>query len=119
MANRLEHEVIGAIVGGAVANLNKGEANKAVINVVTGAVVGKYVARLPDILEPAAHPNHRNFFHSWLFLGTLGAGMYELWKWEPEETHEKIFKWGLLIAGSAYASHLLRDSLTPKGLPIA
>lgn len=118
MANRLEHEIIGAITGGAFAALNKDDANKYAVNMATGAALGKYAARLPDILEPALHPNHRKFFHSWLFLGAVGTGMYQLYQWNPEEGHKKVFKWGLMIAGAAYASHLLRDSLTPKGLPL-
>ena len=118
MASRIEHELIGAFAGGALATLNKDEANPHAVNVVTGAVIGKYAARLPDMLEPASHPNHRNFLHSWVFLGALGVGMYNLIKWKPEEGYEKLLKWCALIAGAAYASHLLRDSITAKGLPL-
>lgn len=30
---------------------------------------------LPDVLEPAVHPNHRKFFHSVTFAVALGFGM--------------------------------------------
>ncbi|MFC4349598.1 metal-dependent hydrolase [Kordiimonas lipolytica] len=118
MASRIEHEFIGAFAGGVFATFNNDEANPHAVNVATGALLGKYAARLPDMFEPASHPNHRNFFHSWVFLGTLGVGMYKLTKWEPKEGYEKVLKWFVLIAGVAYASHLLRDSITPKGLPL-
>ena len=118
MANRAEHDFIGMIFGAGVTLLNEDEADKRVINPLTGALLGKYASRLPDILEPASHPNHRAFFHSWVFFGILGLGMYKTWKWEAEDTSQKILKWALLVGGVAFASHLLRDSLTKKSLPV-
>ncbi|WCL55545.1 metal-dependent hydrolase [Gimibacter soli] len=118
MANRVEHEIIGAIAGGTVAALNNDAKDQYAVNFAAGAFLGKVAARLPDLLEPAIHPNHRGFFHSWLFLSVLGAGMVKLWEWEPEATNQKVLKWALLVTGAAYASHLLRDSITPKSLPI-
>ncbi len=118
MANRLEHEIIGALTGGIITLFNKGEAHKGIINPFTGMLVGKYAALLPDVFEPAFHPNHRKFFHSWMFLSLVGLSLYNAWKTKPVTTAKQIGKWFLLIGGAAYASHLLRDSITPKGLPL-
>jgi hypothetical protein len=30
---------------------------------------------VPDLIEPAIHPHHRQFFHSWLFAGALAYGV--------------------------------------------
>ena len=75
-------------------------------------------ARLPDILEPAYHPNHRQFFHSLTCAGLLVGGMYHLYKWETEDEFEKFLRFAGLVAGGSYLIHLLCDSRTPKGLPI-
>lgn len=74
---------------------------------------------LPDILEPALNPNHRQFFHSFGFAGFLGYGLYQLHqKWQPQDEVEKVVKNVALIAGSAYLIHLAMDSTTPKSLPL-
>jgi membrane-bound metal-dependent hydrolase YbcI (DUF457 family) len=118
MANRAEHEFWGAIAGGTVATFNK-DASKWVANPVTGAFIGQIAGRLPDILEPATSPNHRSFFHSWLFLGILGFGLFITYKWKPQSKWEKAFRLFILIIGGAYVSHLALDSLTKRSLPIA
>jgi membrane-bound metal-dependent hydrolase YbcI (DUF457 family) len=74
---------------------------------------------LPDILEPAFNPNHRQFFHSFGFAGLLGYCLYQLHqKWQPQDDDEKLIKNVALIAGSAYLIHLAMDSTTPKSLPL-
>ncbi|MBL1141596.1 MAG: metal-dependent hydrolase [Proteobacteria bacterium] len=75
-------------------------------------------AKLPDILEPALHPNHRQFFHSLGFAGLVGYGMYELYKWETEDDLEKVLRLAGLAIGGSYLIHLFCDSTTPKGLPV-
>ena len=75
-------------------------------------------AKLPDMIEPALHPNHRQFFHSLGFAGLLGYGMYELYKWETEDELEKLLRLAGLAIGGSYLIHLLCDARTPKGLPI-
>jgi len=73
---------------------------------------------LPDKVEPACHPNHRQFFHSYAFMCILGYGMYRTWKWETENEGETWVKMALLSIGGAYLVHLLMDAGTPKGLPV-
>ena len=68
---------------------------------------------LPDIIEPAKHYTHRNYFHSkrflkinyYLLLPTLLIGFFINW----------IFYLFFLIIG--YTSHLWLDSTTKMGLP--
>lgn len=76
------------------------------------AVVGGVVGVLPDVLEPATHPNHRQFFHSVCFgSGVLYAthGPHRE-KWDPES---QAF---LQMLSYAYISHLGADALTPNGI---
>ena len=86
-------------------------------------------ARIPDILEPAINPNHRDFFHSIVFGGLLGYAGYKIWedlqerrrkrkllnidKMELIEIGEIFF---LILIGSVLL-HLILDAFTPKGLP--
>lgn len=75
-------------------------------------------ARLPDIIEPAFHPNHRQFFHSLGFAGLVGYGIFRLYEWETEDELEIILRIAGMAIGGSYLIHLLCDSTTPKGLPI-
>lgn len=73
---------------------------------------------LPDLLEPAIHPNHRQFFHSIMFAGMVSYGVYKTYKWHPEEPRLQLLRWALLIAGGAYLTHLAMDGFTTKSLPL-
>lgn len=73
---------------------------------------------LPDILEPALHPNHRKFFHSWAVVGLLGCGMYRLYDWQPEDGWDRSIRVAGLALGAAYLAHLARDAFTTKSLPL-
>ncbi|WP_040508679.1 metal-dependent hydrolase [Leptospira wolffii] len=72
-----------------------------------GAIGGK----LPDIFEPADHPNHRQGAHSVAFISPSYVSFQELKKKYPE--------WEVIIDPllAGYASHLLLDSETPMGIP--
>ena len=72
---------------------------------------------LPDILEPAVHPNHRQFFHSVPFALALAYGIRCAYKWKTESDWERLARVVLLIGGAAYLGHLVRDAFTAKGLP--
>lgn len=73
---------------------------------------------LPDSIEPALNPNHRQFFHSLTFAAGIGVGLYKLYKWQPEAETDKLLKAVLLVAGGAYLVHLAMDGATPKSLPL-
>lgn len=90
---------------------------------------GAAVSRLPDILEPAVHPNHRAFFHSFAFGAVLGFGAVRIVKKIKEKRAQRraigieqisgseIFLGLLLIAIIVFLLHLLMDGFTKKGLP--
>jgi membrane-bound metal-dependent hydrolase YbcI (DUF457 family) len=70
------------------------------------------------MIEPAlGNPNHRQFFHSFVVLGSLSAGMHKVYHWEPQDEVEKIIRGVLLVGGAAYLSHLALDALASRSLP--
>ncbi|MEC5387744.1 metal-dependent hydrolase [Uliginosibacterium sp. H3] len=77
-----------------------------------------YLTSLPDILEPATSPNHRQFFHSIAFATLIGVGLYKLNKWQPETDLEEALKGVAQLAGWAYLIHLALDFTTRKSLPL-
>jgi hypothetical protein len=147
MPNRDEHYRIAAMTGPSFTFLKAASQGRQVsATEALGSFVSSAItSRLPDALEPATHPNHRSTFHSVAFLGVLAllalpkveaASLEHLrlaeecrkkaassfWPQQREEWlrqarwHELCAGfWGGLIPG--YASHLLADSRTPKGLP--
>ena len=80
---------------------------------ILGCVGGK----LPDLLELAIHPNHRQFFHSVTVMILVTIGLGKIYRWQPEEPLEKLIRGLVLLGGVGYLSHLLCDSTTPKDLP--
>lgn len=79
-----------------------------------GAVCGS----LLDVIEPAVHPNHRQFFHSIACVVVLGYGLRELYRWPPEEDWQRVLRGVGLIAGGACLVHLAMDATTAKSLPL-
>lgn len=78
------------------------------------------LTKLPDLLEPATSPNHRQFFHSLALASMLGMVLHKLHVWTPAEEDElsKFLRWLGLLAGSAYLIHLALDFTTAKSLPL-
>jgi membrane-bound metal-dependent hydrolase YbcI (DUF457 family) len=117
MPNGKTHMLVGAGVGIAVALVDKKKA-LATHNFFTGSLVGAFAGKLPDVIEPALNPNHRQFFHSLTFLAAVSAAWVKAYKWTPDSNLEKIIRCILLIGGASYMSHLVCDATTPKGLPV-
>jgi inner membrane protein len=76
---------------------------------------GAAIACLPDLLEPAVHPNHRGLIHSVVVNAGLGVALRRLWL-NAESCPAQRILWVSL--GLAYLSHPALDLMTPKGLPI-
>lgn len=117
MPNAKTHTLVGAGVGLTVALLDNNK-HPATHNVAVAPAVGALMGRLPDILEPALHPNHRQFFHGMTVLTLLSTALLKAYRWSPEEPFEKFLRGLMLIGGGAYLSHLICDASTPKGLPL-
>lgn len=148
MPSSKSHRIAGGIVGGGSA-LIMARDQKPVhqsIEAFSGVLAGLYFGVLPDLIEPAKHPNHRKTAHS-LALGLviiiclgpmakyLAGKSRELADWaiEKRQTEEsllvKTILWFLEIflrfaAGAlnaisfSYSSHLILDAFTPKSLPL-
>lgn len=148
MANRAEHDRLGALSGPGFTLLSasvRGEQTSA--GEVIGSLISSLLASsLPDILEPADHPNHRSTFHSKGFLALLAFVAWPALEAKRREQldlaaaclsqealcllpQEKEYwrqraAWHQFMAGlwgggvPGYTSHLLADAQTPKGLPL-
>ena len=82
-----------------------------------GGLVAMLAASLPDVLEPATSPNHRQFCHSVVFAGGLVTGLKEIYQWTPETPLGRFVRDVLLSAGLAYLIHLGVDATTAKSIP--
>jgi len=85
---------------------------------IVGATLGGLWATLPDLLEPATHPNHREFFHSVTFAAIVGGLAWKIKEWQPEDACEDALRFLLLVGCSAYLIHLGMDALTKRSLPL-
>ncbi len=86
--------------------------------VASGAVgygVGSLAGTLPDLLEPATHPGHRDFCHS-LTAGTLVAVGAKKLNDNPKVP--QLVKTVGITAAAGYLAHLYADGQTPAGLPL-
>jgi membrane-bound metal-dependent hydrolase YbcI (DUF457 family) len=77
---------------------------------------GLLTGALPDVIEPAIHPNHRAFGHSIL----VGGGLAKLAMTNCARENaawEEFLKILAAVGTVAYVCHLIADGLTPTGLP--
>lgn len=82
------------------------------------AVVAALASGLPDVLEPANTPHHRQFCHSLVFAGVMTSGMKKLYDWVPATPDEEFVRDVLLSIGFGYTAHLCADATTAMGLPL-
>ena len=76
--------------------------------------IGGVAASIPDWIEPATNPNHRNIFHS---LGMAILTAYTAFG-KPSSNLDPALRELLQVGAVGYLSHLGADSSTPKGLPL-
>lgn len=118
MACAVAHRTVaGTLIGIAIA-YDESQTGRSTVWPITGGGLGALFGTLPDILEPAHHPHHRQFFHSLFFAAVLGYLWYKLYKWKPEEAWQQTARMIGLIAIGAYLIHLAMDATTPKSLPV-
>lgn len=119
MPNAAQHAAIGGVAAGGtylvMCRYYRRQPRLGEFVICGGA--GVLATGLPDLLEPAAHPHHRQFAHS-LVVGGLLA------KFALEECGASNKDWGefpkifLAVLIVAYISHLIADGFTPRGLPL-
>lgn len=112
-----KHAILGALIAGGgylgykLSRKESPDFVEAIVSFVGGAIAG--VA--PDILEPATGPNHRSLFHSPAMLALIAQGNRNVWRSEDLKESQKMIA---SLLSAAYASHLVADGTTPKGLPL-
>lgn len=91
MPSRISHQNIAFLTmfsGQSIAELQDGELT---VKPIVSAAIAAAATNLPDLIEPASNPHHRQFFHS-IALGSLVASVgIKLYQWQPEEDWEKVF----------------------------
>ncbi len=117
MANAKEHAITGAGAGALGWFLYCKVVDRPVKlgELLVAGGVGMVGGLVPDLLEPAFHPNHRQFFHSLAASALLVKANHHISQNEqiPAEARGAVH---LLSLG--YLSHLAADGQTPKGLPL-
>ncbi|MBA4072790.1 MAG: hypothetical protein C0497_13280 [Gemmatimonas sp.] len=109
-----------------------------------GQLVAPYSGLAPDLLEPAIHGHHRQFFHS----ASCGAILYRV-RWDElvqkcranaeaereraltcapntlasNDAHLRAFLWHMLAGATraalpCYLAHLAMDATTPRSIPL-
>ena len=153
MPNGPTHQLLGALSGAAVAHRYVTPALSPLdrqagtpLLVIGGLIIGSLGGRIPDVLDPPIHPNHRAFFHSialgCVVTGTVAVTLKKLREARRDRpnggaspTHGDLdgtrgsrpasiglndaLLFALVLALLAgVLSHLWADSGTPKGLPL-
>jgi len=148
MPNRQVHVKVGVFSGCGLAAYRSREQDllKMFLETIGGGFGGYIGSKLPDIIEPASWPGHRQFAHSVTAGGSIAClyGLLERWekyfrsqaKYYGDKKSEECVCWfqkflyvifevlSCILAGSlgglgaGYISHLVLDGRTAKGLPV-
>lgn len=118
MPNCIAHRVGAAIAVGSAFLAAESQREELSHAPVTGTAIAATCANLPDLLEPATNPHHRQFFHGVAFGGIVGYGMYKAYQWQPETDFDRFVRLCLLAAGAGVLIHLAMDSVTPRSIPL-
>ncbi|MDO8932345.1 MAG: metal-dependent hydrolase [Rhodocyclaceae bacterium] len=118
MPNAMSHRIGAAAMMAMVASDTTADGKPDPTRQMAAACGGAVFGTLPDILEPATNPRHRQFFHSVVCAGAVGYVCYRLYQWKPETAAEEFMRGVLLIAGGSFLTHLAMDALSPSGLPL-
>jgi len=119
MANAAEHMTASGIAGAItyLAMCRYYHRHPTIGGALTGIGVAVVSGMGPDLLEPALHPNHRQFCHS-ITAGALvlKAGTSICNDANRQWTELAKIVTACIIVG--YLTHLVLDACTQKGLPI-
>jgi membrane-bound metal-dependent hydrolase YbcI (DUF457 family) len=118
MANGSTHRLAAALVVGSACLYTEINQPAKSAKPFVGAGLAAMLTNLPDIIEPASHPNHRQFFHSLAFAGLLVLATRKVYNWKTDNSFDEAVRFVLLVGSGAYLVHLLLDSGTAKSLPV-
>lgn len=116
--NASAHQWTTALATGAVLHSRECERGETTAWPLAGGGLAALLTKLPDILEPAVHPNHRQFFHSVAFAALVAGGWKALYDWQPQSDDGRFWRKVAMIGAGAYLCHLALDALTPRSLPL-
>jgi membrane-bound metal-dependent hydrolase YbcI (DUF457 family) len=117
MPNAKAH-FLGGIAAGVATGLLTDDKSGVIPRTALATLASSAGAKLPDLLEPAIHPNHRAKFHSLMTLAVVGYGTKQFFEWRPTDPLERAIRIVLLGLSGGYTSHLFMDMGTPKSLPL-
>lgn len=117
MANGNTHRAVAALVVGGSYLKQTGDKDSASKAVLFGSLAS-ILTNAPDLIEPAIHSHHRQFFHSIAVAGLIGMAGKQAYEWNPEEDWQKAFREFLLIGCGAYLIHLALDACSSRSLPL-
>ena len=118
MSNGPTHQIAAAFIAGGICLHKEAERGEKTAEPFLMAAFAALTTNLPDVLEPAANPNHRKFFHGLAFAALVAKVTQELYQWQPKDETGKMIRFILLGVGGGYLIHLLLDFFTPKSLPL-
>ncbi len=116
--NAAAHQCTAALATGAVLHIHERDRGEATAWPLAGGGLAAVFTKLPDVLEPAVNPNHRQFFHSVAFALLVGAGWKTLYDLKPETDDGRFWRKVGMIAAGAYLCHLALDATTTRSLPL-
>ncbi len=118
MPNKNTHQMLAAFAAGTFSLVNEQSDKQVIEKALLNMSISTLATSLPDLLEPATSPHHRQIFHSLMFGGIVVYAGCKLYEWRPEERWERVARNLLLVGCGSYLLHLLADSFTPRGLPL-
>lgn len=118
MSSGRVHQIAAFAAGCAIAAHAQSQGRGPMLGVLLSGGWSALATKLPDLLEPAEHPNHRQFLHSAIFGLLVGKLTYEGYCWVPANDRERVWRELILLGGGAYLLHLVLDSITPRGIPL-
>ena len=118
MPNRTTHQLVAAASVAIILGHLEQPNREPLMNPLVGAGIAAVFTNLPDVLEPAIHPHHRDVFHSVLFAGIVGIAGYRLYTWEPNDDWGRVVRFLLLVGCGGVLVHLAMDAVTKRSLPL-
>ena len=115
--NAFAQQITAALAAGFVLHASEREEGLQTGWPLTGAGLAAIFTSLPDFLEPATNPIHRQFFHSLVFAGGVACCWRAVLDWQPDTDDGRLLRKVALIAAGAYICHLALDATTAKSLP--
>ncbi|WP_321391555.1 metal-dependent hydrolase [uncultured Desulfuromusa sp.] len=117
MPNGNTHRLIAVLAVGGASLVEESYEGEVTEMPLVNAAIAVLSTNLPDMIEPAKNPHHRQFFHSVAFGSLVAVAGVKLYQWQPEENWENVLRKILLVGCGGYLIHLVADSFTTRGLP--